>query len=369
MPIIQTITGPKKGEKFTASSFLSYMRKSSEHWWEDTQQRTDCAWVFRGHWNATWQLKPTAGRDSLEGLGVFQSLVEKTKQQVSEHARWKLFSDNAKEILSRQWAQYLCLKTFLKLADELGFGTPSDGDILYNALKQFKDFGEFLSTQSPSPEWPTIGSVHPNGKKGFNRTALALAQHHGVPTFLLDWTESPLTACYFATSNPVHLDKGTDLAVWALNTTLLPIWTDEVGLENTVGVSISDTAKSQNEFLSKQSGVFVELKHYEKVWLETGRYPALEDIVSNFEYKSAIETMDIWAAKRKGSGVSRPTMKSAYLEKFADGVSLLRKVELGAEHKDDLRKLLSREGVTKAHLMPNLDNIATTAMRSLVGQK
>jgi FRG domain len=43
---------------------------------------------------------------------------------------------------------------------------------------------------------------------------LALAQHHGLPTRLLDWTESPLVAGYFACRD--HRDR--DGAIYALNT-------------------------------------------------------------------------------------------------------------------------------------------------------
>lgn len=65
-----------------------------------------------------------------------------------------------------------------------------------NLIRKFKQNATMLLNPRPTSEFDW----------------LFIMQHHGVPTRLLDWTESPLTACYFAV-NELENQKG---ALWVL---------------------------------------------------------------------------------------------------------------------------------------------------------
>lgn len=67
-------------------------------------------------------------------------------------------------------------------------------DLERQAFKEFKRFAVPHLGSRPTNDWEF----------------LALARHHGVPTRLLDWTENPLAALFFA----VEPARPTDGAVW-----------------------------------------------------------------------------------------------------------------------------------------------------------
>jgi len=62
--------------------------------------------------------------------------------------------------------------------------------------------------------YPNCPSAHDYG------AWLALMQHHGLPTRLLDWTHSLIVAAYFATKYSFDMDQQdnlTDAAIWSLD--------------------------------------------------------------------------------------------------------------------------------------------------------
>jgi len=110
-------------------------------------------------------------------------------------------------------------------------------------LKKFKQNGISMLHPRPESEWEWI----------------FIMQHYGVPTRLLDWSESPLVALYFSVSGTNEINQ--DGAFWTLLPRILnkeaniepdiktdiPAFGDDSVLDNYLPTSISSEKTSKNK--------------------------------------------------------------------------------------------------------------------------
>lgn len=172
---------------------------------------------------------------------------------------------------------------------------------------------------------------------------LSVAQHHGLPTRLMDWTHSPLIATHFATANTEQYE--VDGVVWCINYErchrLLPesirYVLDREGANTFTTELLAKAVKTMDELDAYAANPFL-------LFFEP---PSMDDrIVNQFALFSVMSNanlgLDHWMGENR---------------------DICRKIIIPAALKWEIRDKLDQSNITERVLFPGLDGLSSWLRR------
>jgi len=247
-------------------------------------------WIFRGHSDDDYQLLPSALRDD--------------SQRLVEQSNYPKAADSK----TQRFLEICVLDEFFNTADSIGLALPEDTQLLRSYLKR---------ARHQSDLWPQEHVL----------SLMALAQHHGVPTRLLDWSRNPLKAALFAASGAVKSGDTTGrISVWAFSLAVLelctPITPSDITRPAPFVLVTAPTATNSN--LHAQEGVFT-----------LGQ--SIAGDASAVDRRSLDQLLGDWIKNYQ----------------TASSIGWFHRVTLPKAEADNLCWELAHEGITQATLFPN----------------
>jgi hypothetical protein len=185
---------------------------------------------------------------------------------------------------------------------------------------------------------PGPHAVHSHWEK------LALAQHNGLPTRLLDWTTSPLVALHFATASRKDYDKNGVL------------WCVDVEQVHSRPPGLAQKLKEAGAFL-----YFVTL--LDRLFPTRAELDSYRETDFNGSFMLFFEPPSIDARIQNQRGVlsvanGPAENQHAYLREFARGNSKsVRRIVIGREAKPKIRDMLDQNNITERVLFPGLPGL------------
>ena len=283
--------------------FVDFLRLSQKHWNQShilpnrSAFKLKDKWIFRGNSNADWKLVPSAWRNNR----IIESQIK-----------------NRREKLIKSGVRFNELPSYEDLYIE------TENDIMRRFRNSLHDFGYPV-------EWANKRNSHKTHDFSEFLDVACVAQHHGIPTRLLDWTINPITAAYFACEPSRRCKKASKICVWALNIG------SQMFRDGSSNIEIHEQPRNRNDYLRAQQALFTECTDGVEIHKKTGKWPSIDQKVYEYINNS---------------------------QKILKDQNILVKITLKKEHADEVIDILRKEGVSKSSIMPSLDNLASDTLNN-----